>query len=121
MKQHRIKAGTPRKARILRNNATHCEELLWQRLRRKQIRGYLFTRQKPIGPYIVDFYCHRLELAIEVDGGSHIGNEVKDELRQKFIEKFGIRFLRFPNAEVKYNMEKVISAIEGYMDNCEQP
>lgn len=65
-------------------------------------------RQKPIGNYIVDFYCSKLKLVIEIDGESHIGKEEKDEYRQKKIESIGISFLRFSDLDVKKNMNGVI-------------
>ncbi|MFH1195582.1 MAG: DUF559 domain-containing protein [bacterium] len=80
------------KARELRKDSTLTEIMLWNELKRKQVRGYDFHRQKPIDKYIVDFYCPKLQLAIEVDGESHYGNENKDEARQKRIESFGISF-----------------------------
>jgi very-short-patch-repair endonuclease len=84
-------------ARKLRQNMTLGEVLLWQHLKRKQMRGYDFDRQKPIDRYIVDFYCKDLKLAIEIDGSSHDGEEAKinDEIRQKRLESLGVRFLRF--------------------------
>ena len=104
-------------ARKLRNNSTKSEILLWGYLKGKQIKGYDFHRQKPIDNYIVDFYCCELMLAIEIDGESHYGKEVKDEIRQKEIEKFGVRFLRFDESEIYYNLEGVIKTIENWIDN----
>ena len=72
-------------ARKLRNNSTKSEALMWNFLKGKQIRGCDFHRQKPIGNFIVDFYCSELLLAIEIDGESHYGNEEKDLKRQKEI------------------------------------
>ena len=65
-------------ARKLRNKSTKSEVLLWNYLKGRQIKGFDFHRQKPIGNYIVDFYCSELLLAIEIDGESHYGNEEKD-------------------------------------------
>jgi len=73
--------------------------------------GYDFHRQKPIDEFVVDFYCPRLSLAIEIDGGSHGGKLEKDSKRQHDIEKFGIRFLRFSDEEVKQNLDGVLEAI----------
>ena len=70
-------------ARRLRRNSTLSEVLLWKELKGKQMMGYDFHRQKPIGEYIVDFYCPALKLAIEVDGESHILNEANDAKRQQ--------------------------------------
>jgi very-short-patch-repair endonuclease len=105
-------------ARKLRQNMTLGEVLLWQRLKRKQMRGYDFDRQRPIDRYIVDFYCKDLKLAIEIDGSSHDGEEAKinDEIRQERLESLGVRFLRFNDLDVKRNMEMVLSSIEQWID-----
>ena len=68
-------------ARKLRNDSTFSEILLWSYLKKKQMRGFDFDRQKPIDSYIVDFYSKDLMLAIEIDGESHYGNEKRDEER----------------------------------------
>jgi len=75
-------------SRKLRNNQTLGETLLWMELQKKQMRGYQFNRQKPLGNYIVDFYCKKLSLVIEIDGGSHDFEEimVKDIERQRILE-----------------------------------
>lgn len=105
-------------ARKLRQNMTLGEVLLWQRLKRKQMRGYDFDRQRPIDRYIVDFYCKGLKLAIEIDGSSHDGDEaqVKDRIRQERLESLGVRFLRFNDVDVKRNMEMVLDLIELWID-----
>ncbi|MCB0731458.1 MAG: DUF559 domain-containing protein [Ignavibacteriae bacterium] len=103
-------------ARDLRNNSTKSEIILWTYLKGKQIKGYDFHRQKPIGNYIIDFFCNELMLAIEIDGESHYGNEEKDKIRQLEIEKFGIHFLRFDDSEIFYNLENVIKTIEDWIE-----
>jgi very-short-patch-repair endonuclease len=105
-------------ARRLRQNMTLGEVLLWQRLKRKQMRGYDFDRQRPIDRYIVDFYCKDLKLAIEIDDSSHDGEEAKinDEIRQERLESLSVRFLRFTDADVKRNMEMVVDSIEQSID-----
>ncbi len=104
-------------ARKLRNNSTKSEVLLWNYLKGRQLKNYDFHRQKPIGNYIVDFYCSELLLAIEIDGESHYGNEEKDLMREKEIEKSGINFLRFDESEIYYNLDGVIKTIENWIDN----
>ena len=94
-------------ARKLRNNSTKSEVLMWNYLKGKQIKGFDFHRQEPIGNYIVDFFCSELILAIEIDGESHYGNEEADLRRQKEIEKYGVRFLRFDEIEIYYSLDKV--------------
>ena len=98
-------------ARELRKQGTLSEALLWRYLRGRQMLGYDFDRQKPIGNYIVDFFCNELMLAIEIDGDTHNYKIGKDRERQKNIEGTGIKFLRFTDEEVKENMEGVVVAI----------
>ena len=102
-------------AKKLRKDMTFGEVLLWNQLKGDQLWGFDFDRQRCIDNYIVDFYCKDLMLAIEVDGISHNNEEAfrKDEVRQARLESFGITFLRFSEAEVKYDMENVIRAVEG--------
>ena len=102
-------------ARELRNNSTLSEVLLWQHLKKKQMRGYDFDRQKPIGNYIVEFFCNELMLAIEIDGVSHEDKTEKDGLRQTRLESLGVRFLRFYDSDVKGNMQGVVVAIEEWL------
>jgi len=80
------------------------------------MKGYGFHRQKPIGNYIVDFFCNELMLAIEIDGISHDEKINKDIKRQKQIESFGISFLRFDDIDVKINIEGVVMMIEKWID-----
>lgn len=108
------------KARELRNNSTTTEIKLWKFLKGRQMCGYDFHRQKPIGNYIIDFFCSELMLAIEIDGISHQGREKYDKQRQCELEKKGIKFLRFDDDEVFYNLEKVIITIENWIKTYEQ-
>ncbi|MCF8432139.1 MAG: DUF559 domain-containing protein, partial [Melioribacteraceae bacterium] len=98
-------------ARELRNNSTFPEILLWNYLKGKQMMGYDFDRQKPIDNFIVDFYCKKLMLAIEVDGESHYGKEDKDAKRDKRLGEFGVSVLRFDNLDVIHNTEDVLNRI----------
>lgn len=107
------------KARKLRNNSTFTEILLWNYVKRKQMKGYDFHRQRPIDNYIIDFFCNELYLAIEIDGESNYGNESKDERRQKKLEKLGVQFLRFDDLEVVHNLEGVLKRIEKWIDEYE--
>ena len=108
-------------SRHLRNNSTLGEVLLWQQLKAGKIRGYRFNRQKPLGNYIVDFYCKKLNLVIEVDGEIHfIGDHpLKDKERQQILEGLGLSFLRFEDRDVRYNLDFVIQEIEAFMDDFE--
>ncbi|UCE17563.1 MAG: endonuclease domain-containing protein [Gemmatimonadota bacterium] len=107
-------------ARKLRKSGTLAEAILWQELKGRKIKGYQFTRQKPIGDYIVDFYCPRLSLAVEVDGVSHDERLERDKIRQTEIEKQGFRFLRFLESDVRHNLPGVIAMIEHWIERNER-
>ncbi|CAE6920677.1 putative protein [Vibrio sp. B1ASS3] len=96
----------------LRTNMPKPEEVLWQRIRRKQL-GVKFRRQHGIGRYIVDFYCTELNLVIEIDGNSHFSDEgkEKDAMRDAFLEALGIKVLRFTNEEVMKQTESVLERL----------
>lgn len=108
-------------SRELRSHSTLAEVLLWQKLRASQFRGYSFNRQKPLGNYIVDFYCRKLNLVIEIDGDSHFYAEsvVEDFDRQRILEGMGLSFLRFLDVEVKKSMPLVLSEIEAFIEDWE--
>ena len=76
-------------------------------------------RQKPIGDYIVDFYCSRLKLAIEIDGESHDGKFEKDEIRQHYLKSLGLSILRFNDLEIKKDIYNVLRVIEGWVQKFE--
>lgn len=98
-------------SRDLRNNSTLSEVLLWNELKARKLMGYQFMRQKPVNNFILDFYCSKLKLAIEIDGDSHLGKENYDKLRQSEIEELGIEFLRFNDKDVKKNLNNVLQSI----------
>ncbi|EPR65379.1 endonuclease domain-containing protein [Cyclobacterium qasimii] len=108
-------------SRDLRTHSTLSEVLLWQKLKGRQFRGYAFNRQKPLGDFIVDFYCKKLQLVIEIDGDSHFYPEsvVKDQKRQLILEKKDLFFLRFLDKEVKKSMSYVLQEIGTYIDDWE--
>ena len=103
-------------AKELRRNMTLSEVLLWNELKQKNMLGYDFDRQRPIGNYIVDFYCKELTLAIEIDGDTHFYKYDYDEKRQRELEKHGVHFLRFEDIEVKKNMMNVLRVIEDWIN-----
>lgn len=106
-------------SRFLRNNSTLSEVLLWQELRAGQIEGFKFNRQKPLGRYIVDFYCKKLSLVIEVDGSRHYSEEaqIQDRGRQQILEELGLSFLRFDDLDVKFNKAFVLSQIYFFIED----
>ncbi len=97
----------------LRNNMTEAEQLLWSRVRKKQLLGVQFYRQKPIGGYIVDFYAPAASMVIEVDGGQHFDLEhvKKDEMRDRYLAEEGLIVMRFSNLQVLQETDAVVESI----------
>jgi len=102
----------------LRGCSTDAEKLLWSKIRKKQIKNYQFFRQKPIGNYIVDFYCKDAHLVIEIDGGQHYeeANIKADKTREEFLKNLGLRVLRFTNLEVLKNINGVMIKINNELN-----
>ena len=100
-------------SRELRKNMTDAERKLWSRLRRKQLKGLQFYRQRIIGNYIVDFYCPKARMIIEVDGGQHYSEEgeEKDRRRDDHLESKGLKALRFSDRDVLKNLDTVVEKI----------
>ena len=92
---------------------TDAERHLWARIKMKQLKGYQFYRQKPIGDYIVDFFCPRAKLVIEVDGSQHFSDEMTeyDRIRNDYLSSLGLRVLRFTNIDVLTHIESVVESI----------
>ena len=105
------------KARELRNNSTPGEILLWKRLKGKQCYGFDFHRQKPILNYIVDFYCYKLKLIIEVDRYSHKFKAEEDKKRDLELNELGFTVLRFPEGEVRTNLDLVLNLLSTFIEN----
>ena len=103
-------------ARNLRNNSTLAEVLLWDKLKQRKMSGYQFLRQRPIKDYIVDFFCHKLNLVVEIDGDSHEGKIIKDKIRQKKLEEMGLTVLRFGDHAVKTHIEGVLNTIAYWIE-----
>jgi very-short-patch-repair endonuclease len=97
----------------LRKNMTDAERLLWSKMRNKQLKGLLFYRQRIIGNYIVDFYCPRVNLVIEIDGGQHYTDEgiKEDRIRDDYLRTQGYKVLRFSDKEVFENLKGVVERI----------
>jgi hypothetical protein len=100
-------------SRDLRNNMTDAEQLLWRKLRRKQILGLQFYRQKPILNFIVDFYCPAANLVIECDGGQHYTAEglEADRARDQALAQLGLNMLRFDNRQILTEIDGVVEKI----------
>jgi very-short-patch-repair endonuclease len=109
-------------ARKLRNNATKAERVLWHSLQGKQCFGYDFHRQKPLGNYILDFFCQELMLAIEVDGVSHNQEsvQIKDKEKEEFLNSIGVKVLRFLDDEIYPENRDALRAIEEYVLSFEK-
>jgi very-short-patch-repair endonuclease len=104
-------------AKQLRQNMTFSEVKLWNELKNGQLMGYDFDRQRPIGNYIVDFFCKDLQLAIEVDGIRHLDEKVieKDKIRQEDLEELGVSFLRFDALLVVNKVEAAVREIREWI------
>ncbi|MDE2420641.1 MAG: endonuclease domain-containing protein [Gammaproteobacteria bacterium] len=111
MKPYNIHLKEP--SQMLRNNMTDAEQTLWQRLRRKQILGAQFYRQKPILNFIVDFYCPIAKLVIECDGSQHHTLEglASDAIRDDILNQLGLTILRFDNRQVLQETDTVCQVI----------
>jgi len=92
---------------------TEAERLLWEKIRGKQLKGYQFYRQKTISSCIVDFYCPKARLVIELDGGQHYSPEgkEKDRTRDEYMKSIGLRVLRFSDREVFENIQGILEKI----------
>ena len=103
--------------RNLRKNMTNAERKLWPKIRRKQLKGVQFYRQKVIVNYIVDFYCHQAKLVIEVDGGQHFCKQgINTDLkRDTYLKELNLRVLRFSNYEVLKEIDCVVDKIYTYL------
>ncbi|TSC76286.1 MAG: hypothetical protein G01um101431_907 [Parcubacteria group bacterium Gr01-1014_31] len=90
-----------------------AELLLWYYLRGKHLNGYKFRRQVSIGPFIVDFYCPRTHVAIEIDGDSHVTPSAVtyDVRRQAYLQSLGMTVLRFTNTDIYHNRDAVLDSI----------
>jgi very-short-patch-repair endonuclease len=100
------------KARELRSKMTAAEKILWDRLSNKKVNGYRFKPQHPISNFIVDFYCHKAKLVIEVDGEIHNQQQEYDIGRTDELKNFGLDVIRFSNKDVETRIEWVVSEIQ---------
>lgn len=100
-------------AQLLRDNPTPAEKILWEKLRQNQL-GEKFRRQHPIKEFIVDFYCHKLKLIIEVDGSIHNIPEVADldTGREYELNELGLKIIRFSNEDIFNNLTDVIQKVK---------
>ena len=106
----RVTKGKVERSRELRRDMTPAEKTLWQELRANRL-GVHFRRQQIIAGFIVDFYCHKATLVIEVDGGIHDLQQEADALREKVLSKMGLTIVRFRNEEVIQDLPTVVVKI----------
>ena len=99
------------KAKELRKNMTESEKTLWSYIRNKQMNGLHFRRQHPYGIYILDFYCFKANLVIEIDGMIHLKRSDYDMERTKYLESSGLKVIRFNNKDIKNRLEWVLDKI----------
>ena len=101
--------------RNLRKQEVGAEKILWSRLRNKQ-QEFRFRRQYGIGKYIIDFYCPKLKIALEIDGATHSEDEeIKNDLaREKFLNRFGVKIRRYTNNDVYNSLESVLTDIHEF-------
>ena len=104
--------------RELRNNKTPAEKILWKHISKNQVCNLRFLRQYSIGPYILDFFCPKLRLGIELDGSVHKEKEARtyDKDREKYLESLDITVIRFWNDEVLKNMKEVKTKIQNVIE-----
>ena len=120
---HNASAKTFENARFLKKAMTPAESLLWRNLRGSRLNGLKFRRQHPIKTYILDFYCHEKQLAIEIDGDIHNKpeNRIYDEVRTKELHDLNIQVIRFSNQEVLNNISEVLKRIKEKLNRLTPP
>lgn len=117
MTKHYNKKELKETRRHLRKNQTYTEKIVWLYLRNRQMDGYKFRRQYSVDKFVINFYCPKLKLAIEIDGSIHNepGQKEYDAKRQEYLENFGIKFLRLTNGEIDGNPNKAFMKIENFI------
>ena len=98
-------------AKVFRRQQTEAESVLWQQLRRNQVSGLHFRCQQIIDGFIVDIFCHKARLIVELDGDIHVNQLEHDAERQSILESRGLRFLKFANGVVLSDVTGVIETI----------
>ena len=109
-----------RSAKTLRQNLTDAERRLWSRLRDRQLLGFKFVRQQPVGRYIADFACREANLIVELDGGQH-AESPNDAQRTAAIAEYGYEVIRFWNSDVLTNLEGTLQVISERLNKAPSP
>ena len=107
----RISPKIKHNSRNLRKNMTDVERILWAKVRSRQLQGFRFRRQHPIGKYIVDFVCLELKLIIELDGGQHMNQQQYVTNRSQWLQKNGFKTVRFWNNDILDNLDGIMETI----------
>ena len=100
-----------------RHKPTPAEKEFWKYLKNRQLLDFIFRRQHCIGPFIVDFYCYKAKLIVEIDGEIHQYRPEEDKIRQEYLESLRLRILRFSNHNVLNNTQKVVSQIKDFLSS----
>ncbi|WP_354433289.1 endonuclease domain-containing protein [Martelella mangrovi] len=103
-------------ARSLRRNETDAEKVLWREIRNRNLNGFKFVRQYPVGPYFADFACREKTLVVELDGAQHAEN-MRDAERTRYINNAGFSVIRFWNEEVLRERNDVLETIVAILEN----
>ncbi|MGV7122516.1 endonuclease domain-containing protein [Sphingopyxis sp. 550A] len=109
------------KAQRLRRETTPAERILWRAISRRQLEGWKFSRQMPIGPYVADFLCREARLVVELDGISHDARQEEDRRRDGYMRRQGYQTARFANADVFTNLEGVLMTILSALNSGPPP
>jgi very-short-patch-repair endonuclease len=116
-KRWRTTEALQERAKELRREQTPTEQRLWAKLRSKQLLGFKFRRQHPIGRFVVDFCCARNKLVIEIDGGSHAAQVEYDDSRTAYLEERGYTVICFTNEQVQRQFDAVLDEIARVLNN----
>jgi len=110
-------ASTFKNAKQLRKNLTETEGILWSHLSKKKMKNLRFRRQHPIASFIVDFYCHKAKLVIEVDGPWHLNEDqiYSDNKRTSELNSLGVKVIRFSNDQIRYRIKEVLDEIRKHL------
>jgi very-short-patch-repair endonuclease len=111
VRKHKVKPDLLQRAKQLRDDSAPAEQILWARLRDRQLQGIKFRRQVPIDRFIVDFYCAAATLIIELDGDSHSEREAYDAQRTLALQQIGFTVIRFENSDVFDHLDSVLDSV----------
>ena len=116
-KREKLPEQIKEKARQMRKHPTQAERILWEQLKNRKLAGAKFRRQQPLAGFILDFYCDKFKLCVEVDGGIHqkLEQAKYDTSRDEYLKDLGIRTIRFKNAEIENDLSRVLKTLEEFL------